>query len=34
MIYEAIRNYFTKLSIDLIRKLISPIAVHLCNEKR
>jgi len=34
MIYEAIPNYFTKLSIDLIRKLISAIAVYLCNIRR
>lgn len=31
MIYEAIANYFMALSIALIRKLISAVAVCFCN---
>lgn len=31
MIYEAIANYFMVLSIALIRKLISVVAVCFCN---
>lgn len=31
MIYEAIANYFMELSIALIEKLISAIAMCLCN---